>query len=131
MKTQWIVLADASRARVISTGDRARHLRVECELVHPESRLRTQELVTDESGRLDKGGRGILSAMDPPTDPHEEQARRFAGQLAEVLNEALARNTFQSLTLVAPAHFLGFSPESGNPAQRKSSIAASAESVPS
>jgi len=107
MKTRWIVVADASRARVISMVDRAMNLTVEHEVNHPESRLRTQELVTTESGRLDKGGRGILSAMDPHTDPHEEEAKRFAAKVAELLNGGVAHDAFQSLTLIAPAHFLG------------------------
>jgi protein required for attachment to host cells len=106
MKTHWIVVADASRARVISTVDRAINLSVEQELDHPEGRLRTQEPVSDESGRLEKSGRGILSAMDPKTDPHEEVAKHFAGKVAKLLEDGLAHNAFQSLTLVAPAHFL-------------------------
>jgi protein required for attachment to host cells len=77
------------------------------ELNHPQSRLRDQELVSDESGRLDKGGRGILSAMDPPVDPHDQEAKRFAKTVAAVLNEGVARNACQGLALIAPAHFFG------------------------
>lgn len=42
MKIRWIVVVDASRARVISTVDRTMNFTVERGFAHPESRLRTQ-----------------------------------------------------------------------------------------
>ena len=107
MKARWIVVADASRARVYATSDRARNLSLVQELDHPEGRLRDQELVSDGPGRLEKHGRGILSTMDPPTDPHEEAARHFAEQLALALDKGRLGEAFESCMLVAPAHFLG------------------------
>ena len=107
MSVQWIVVADASRARVLSASDGASALSLVHELDYPSARKRTRELVSDESGRIDKGGRGVLSAMDPPTDPHERQARQFAQVLADLLDTAADRHVYTRLTGVAPAHFLG------------------------
>lgn len=111
MNTHWIVVADASRARVLSADDAG-----SLELIHalsfPLARKRSQELVSDEAGRIDKGGRGILSAMDPRTDPHAHQAELFARELSELLDKAAGRNAYGRLTIVAPAHFLGLLRES-------------------
>jgi protein required for attachment to host cells len=107
MKPAWIVVADASRARIISTSDRGKTLKIEKDLQHPEGRMRDQELVSDQSGRIEKSGRGVLSTMDPPTDPHDQQAIRFAATLATLIDKGAGENAFQSFTLVAPARFLG------------------------
>ena len=105
MNDHWILVADAGRARVFSTHDAGATLALIRELDHPAGRKRSQELVSDEAGRIDKGGRGILSAMDPPTDPHEHQARQFAETLTDLLDES--HPFYARLTLVAPPHFLG------------------------
>jgi protein required for attachment to host cells len=107
MNTQWIVVADASRARVLSAGDDAARLLLVHTLEHPASRSRSQELVSDQAGRLEKGGHNRLSAMDPRTDPHEHEAALFAGSLAGLLDDAAARRDYARLTLIAPPHFLG------------------------
>jgi protein required for attachment to host cells len=47
------------------------------------------------------------SAMDPPTDPHEQKAVIFAREICKLLEAAANRHEFDSLILVAPGHFLG------------------------
>jgi len=106
--THWILIADASGARIFSTTGRNVPLNLVREVPNPQGRSRNQELVSDEPGRLRKSGTaGTRSAMDPRTTAHDEAAIHFARDLATLLREALNENALTSLSVVAPAHFLG------------------------
>ncbi len=103
----WILVADASRARIFDLEDGQR-LKLVREFSNPKGRARAQELVSDEPGRLAKGkGRQVLSAMDPRTSPHEVEAKHFAAQLTHALHDGRVHKKYDSLALVAPPHFLG------------------------
>jgi protein required for attachment to host cells len=45
--------------------------------------------------------------MEPPSDAHREEKRRFADELAELLNTAARMKSYDRLVLVAPAKTLG------------------------
>ncbi len=105
---QWIVVADASRARILAVNDKADGLLLESELEHPASRARASELTTDLPGRVKQSfGAGHRPAMSDRTDPKEVEAETFARQLAEALEQGCNHNRYERLTLVAPPHFLG------------------------
>lgn len=104
----WILVADAASARIFEVTGFRKPLRLLESFAHPESRAKTSELVSDDRGRVEKGiGRGIHSAMEAPTPAHKVEAERFARQVAQALAEAHARQTFGSVALVAPPHFMG------------------------
>ena len=63
--------------------------------------------MTDGPGRIEKHAAGPESTMDPPTDPHEEEAKNFAHRLNQRLESAEAQKVYDMLVLVAPPHFLG------------------------
>lgn len=107
MKCSWIVVADAGRARIFEASDAQTSWSVVHSVCNPDGRRLSQQLVSDESGRIDKSGRGVLSAMDPRTDPHEVAAFRFAHDLANILDCGAKRHAYSRLTLIAPPHFLG------------------------
>jgi len=103
----WILVADASRARIFDLQDGQR-LKLVREISNPRGRARAQDLVSDEPGRLAKGkGRQVLSAMDPRTSPHEVEAKHFAAELGHALHDGQMHQRYGSLALVAPPHFLG------------------------
>jgi protein required for attachment to host cells len=77
------------------------------DLENPAGRMRTSQLVSDEQGRMEKMRGDAKSAMDPPTDPHEQKAVIFAREICKQLEAAANRHEFDSLILVAPGHFLG------------------------
>lgn len=107
MSTQWLLVADASRARILATDAALGSLLLVKELEHPLSRLRSSELVTDGPGRSWSGPGGAVTAYDAPHDPAQLEHERFARELAGELETGLAREDFDTLILVAPPRFLG------------------------
>jgi protein required for attachment to host cells len=104
----WVLIGDASGVRIFSTKGRMDRLEIVKEIPNPEGRKRTQELVSDEPGRVAKGGASrTKSAMDPRTNAHEEAAIDFARSVSYMLDHELQAGTYSSLSVVAPAHFLG------------------------
>lgn len=125
---KWIVVADASRARIYSlptatapAAELSSLLTLEVELEHPESRLKTSELTAGKNGRyLDStsrasnspGGRnasdfGQRSGWEPPVSAHEHEVEVFARKLIDVLDKARTTNRFDELVLIASPSFLG------------------------
>lgn len=104
----WVLVADAARARVFRLDPKARHHLVPAmdqELIAP--RLPTRELVSDRPGRFtDQGGQG-RHAMTPETDPHRLVKRRFAHDIATLLNEERKKHAFDRLIVAAAPQLLG------------------------
>ncbi|MDH3534592.1 MAG: host attachment protein [Gammaproteobacteria bacterium] len=104
-----VIVADASRARVLFTeDDYGKAALVETEdLVHPESRLREQDLVTDGTGSgTDSGGFGMHS-MGHEKAAHDRQAEIFAVELCARIDKIHRREKLRRIYLVAPPRFLG------------------------
>lgn len=102
-----VIVADASRARILSTRDAPGQLTELEDMVHPESRLREQDLVTDGSGSgSDSGGHGKHS-MGHEKAAHDRQAELFAKELCEHLDKLHRREKIHRLYLVAAPAFLG------------------------
>lgn len=107
MKTTWVVVADAARARVLASQGKLRPFGNIEQFVHGESRLRDTEQVSDRPGRsFDSFGAGRHS-MEAPTEPSDQEATRFAATIAERLHKGRVDNEFDDLVLVAPPRFLG------------------------
>lgn len=106
--TIWVVVADSSRARVFKTDNALGAPLQELEsLAHPAARLRGQELSSDEPGRaFDRAGQG-RHAMEQNVDVRENEALKFARQIADYLEAAESEHKFSKLALVAPPKFLG------------------------
>jgi protein required for attachment to host cells len=107
MKKYWIVIADAGRALVLNKVEGNSPAGLVHDLENPAGRMKTSQLVSDESGRMAKMRGGSKSAMDPPTDPHEQKAVVFAREISHLLETSANNHEFDSLILVAPGHFLG------------------------
>jgi protein required for attachment to host cells len=105
MKTSWIVVADASRARVFSRTGRSALTEV-ATLVHPASRLHARDLGTDAPGRQSGHG-GRRHQVEPRNDPKEVETIAFAREIAKRVTAARVADEFDELVLIAPPHFLG------------------------
>ena len=108
--TTWILVSDASRGKLFSAELREDDWSLVKEFEHPEGRERSSEIKpSSPPGRThqSKVAGTQRTALDPHTSPKEVETERFAQQLADFLEKAIAKREFDYLVLVAPPHFLG------------------------
>lgn len=106
-RTTWVLVAHRTGAALYESLARGEALRQIESWDHPEGRLKPSDLQSDRPGRsFDRvgGGRHSLSTQESTSD-HIDRA--FALQLAQHLEQARVRNTFDRVVLVAPPHLLG------------------------
>lgn len=103
----WVVVADASRARLF-LAETPRGPLVELEdAAHSAARLQDHELLSDRAGRSFDIQGHHRHAMEATTNPHDQEAQRFAHELAERLRVHHNAHDFDGLVLVAAPRFLG------------------------
>lgn len=103
-KITWIVIANASSAKIYTKLKGDHQLSLIKEFEHPDSRKKASELMSDGVGRY-KARDSATGTYSPRTEPKLVEAEHFAKQLADVLEHARKTNDFKSLILVAPSHF--------------------------
>lgn len=104
----WILVGDASRARVFAHNGEQEPWALVRELEHPESRARNADLVDGVSGRVQQSaGAGHRPAMEPTTWPKQVEAERFSQELSHMLDHEYDERRYDALVLVAAPHFLG------------------------
>ncbi len=106
MTTTWILVANASQARLYVNHGPRKGLVALKSLHHPESREKAADLVSDRPGQLHSPGVG-QRASQPKTDPKTNEARLFAQKLARELNAARSTGQMDRIILVAPPSFMG------------------------
>lgn len=107
MKRVWVVVASSTVARLFAAEAAAGPLEELEEMVHPEGRLHEQQLVSDLPGRtFDSTGAG-RHAKEAGVAPKEQEAVKFAIQVAERLEAGRTEGRFDALVIVAAPHFLG------------------------
>jgi protein required for attachment to host cells len=120
MQTRWILVADASRARLFREQQFAKHYDLIGTFEHQESRAHVRDLMADATAR--KPG-GMSTAMHvhgsitgvvhgrpggaPATDAKQVESGKFAHQLCGILEQALDQHAYDSLVVAAPPRFLG------------------------
>lgn len=107
--TTWILVADGWHARVFAQavpGGRLADV-TPAGLEHQDARGFSRERGDDRPGRAFDPGSGSPHAMEPRVDPHQREERRFATQVARVLEAAAERRAYEKLVLVAPPRMLG------------------------
>lgn len=104
--TTWILVANASRARLLANHGPKKGLTLVKELEHPASRQKGAELVTDRAGYMQGTGNGH-GARQPQTDPKQNEARNFAHELARELHHGRVTSQFERAIIVAPPAFMG------------------------
>lgn len=104
----WVVVANAARARVLELTDEAGVYTHRADLVHPASRQKGMALGTDRAGHVEGLGYNTgSSAYQPRTSPQEHEHDQFARELSATLNEGVAAGECAGLVLVASNPFLG------------------------
>ncbi len=103
----WIVMADGSRARIVTKRVDAPGFDVIEELAAEEARTPSREIGSDRPGRVQESGYSGRHGIEPRHDPHQDAKSAFTQQVADELNRAAAENRFDVLILFAPPHVLG------------------------
>ena len=106
MATAWILVANASEAKVYSNKGIGKGLEIVAKLSHPDSRKKTSDLVSDRPGHMQGAGNG-QGSRQPATDPKQHEHDIFARELAQQLDQGRTANSYQRLIVVAEAGFRG------------------------
>ena len=106
MAITWILVANASLAKLYANLGPNKGLTLVKELIHPESRQKNGELVSDRSDAMGAVGSGGGS-MQPQTLPKQHEAKVFAQEIAQALYQGRTSNAFKRAILVAPPAFMG------------------------
>lgn len=115
----WIVLADKGRARILQTSQPGRDLEEVEEFTDPAAHADEAGLRRDATGRRSPpdahggrpgdammGGNATISG-NGGEDKLDQEAERFARQVAERLTQARRAHRFERLRIVAAPKFLG------------------------
>jgi len=102
MSITWILVANASQAKLFANHGPKKGLELVKELEHPASREKAANLVSDRVGNFKGSG-----SYAQPTDPKHHEAERFAQEVAHELEHGRVNNAFEKLVLVASAPFMG------------------------
>jgi protein required for attachment to host cells len=105
----WFVLADGMHARILRQEVPRGPLvpALDHDLVAPAVHGHARDLKSDRPGRAFSTGTNARHAMEPRHDPHDHEKRHFARRVADLINDAAARDAFEHLVLVAPPRVLG------------------------
>lgn len=106
MRTTWILIANASQARLFKAEKSTKNMELIALFFHPQSRERTVDLVSDVPGRY-RNGISPKSNFEEATSPKQHEIESFAHELAEKLNEGRNKNLYKNLIVIAPSHFQG------------------------
>ncbi len=118
MKKTWILVADSSKARLFTVASASGPLIEVRDFLHPESRMHEQELTTDLPGKH-RNDTGVgAHGFEQEVEPKEQEAIRFAGELADYLDKARNDGEYEQLVIVAAPKFLGHLREAMNPTVR-------------
>lgn len=102
-----VVVADSSRARILVAESGNSPLVDEKDYIHPESRLKEQDLVSDGSGsESDSSGFGKHS-MGHEKAAHQKQAEDFSHELRDEIDKLRRTSDLRRIYLVASPKFLG------------------------
>lgn len=108
MTTQWVVIADKSRARIFQTKGQMDELIEIDDLLNPEGRQDEADLRQDAKGRFyGKGEREQAHTAEPNVTQEEHRADRFSREVMAYLDHANHEQRFGSLIMIAPPEFLG------------------------
>lgn len=107
MKQQWILLANASHARLLSRDSATDPLVLLATLEHPESRLKASQLANDRPGHEATDNSSGGNRYEPRGDVRRKEHQRFAREIAQRLDAGLAAGQFSMLWLFASSPFLG------------------------
>lgn len=106
MAVTWILIANASEARIFSNNGPGKGISLLKSYAHPESRGKGADLVSDRPGHNQAAGNGH-GAYVQASNPKDNEAERFARELVSELDSGRTSNSFKKIALVSSPGFLG------------------------
>ncbi|MEZ5524056.1 MAG: host attachment protein [Pseudomonadales bacterium] len=103
----WVLAADTTRARILSTATPRGELVEQHELLHPASRRKPADLLSDRPGRDSNSDRRGSHTVGHEKDVKAHEAQQFAKEISKKLNEFRQRDAFNRIYLVACPQMLG------------------------
>jgi len=104
---RWVIVADSTRCRVFTQELKSGPFEEIDDLVRPSARLREHDRLTDRPGRaFDSAGAG-RHAMERSQKARDGEARKFAHEIVERLDDARKENAIDGLVLIAEPQLLG------------------------
>ncbi|TNE94605.1 host attachment protein [Porticoccus sp.] len=103
----WVLVADASRARIFNTAGSKEPLVEVKSMLHGESRLKVSELVSDQPGRQSGSNPSGSHGVAEKSAIKEQERDTFARELSDLLALGREQDHFRKLYLVAPSQMLG------------------------
>jgi protein required for attachment to host cells len=104
---EWIVVADASHARLLRRERDDEPLVAVSTWRHDASHDKPSETGSDRPGHSAADWRAGGSRFEPRIDPRRKEHARFAAEVAARLEPAAVGGEYGRLSLYAPAAFLG------------------------
>lgn len=106
MDKTWIVVAESAQARIFEASNRVAPLKEVASLIHPISRSKTHDIVTDKPGNTrDRYGHAQRTMDESNAQRHEHEI--FAREIADELEKGRSTAHYQDLVLIAAPSFLG------------------------
>ena len=102
----WILVADATYARIFEINEDSRRWELVQEFQHLESREQGQDLIGNRPNKA-QHLMEMAGKKDNPVERKLQEATRFAQELVAHLDKQIATNSFDQLVLVAPPKMLG------------------------
>lgn len=105
--TTWILIADASRARIVKNEGPGLGIDAIGDQIYEQEHRKTSDIMADRPGRSFDSVGGGRHAMEYSADPERLDQREFARSLVSVLEDGLDKGAYQRLVVVAPPQMLG------------------------
>lgn len=107
--TTWVVIADGQQAQIyrLAAAGHALEPVADGALASASAQLRPRELGTDRPGRGISSAGATPHTFEPRVDVHRLEQDRFAQSVAERLNAAAAKDSFDRLIIAAAPKTLG------------------------
>jgi protein required for attachment to host cells len=98
----WIAMTDGGNARIVTPRDEKPGYDIVTELSSADAHHSSHDLAADRPGRTQESAYTGRHAIEPRSDPHQQEKTAFIRLVAAHLNAKAAAGAFDELILFAP-----------------------------
>ena len=107
MRPHFIVVADASRARIFAQDRHAATPQLVDELDNPDGRRPTRDLVSDRPGWRGNHPTNWAQTKSQRTDPQEVEEVRFSRELSQYMEDVIDEGRCSTMSLILAPSLMG------------------------